>query len=56
MAAGGPFRPTFLESIEDLGLSESVIQGSYSRVSQMALCIYVVATESCPLVNTLHGE
>jgi len=56
MASGGPFQSAFPESIEDLHSSESVTQGSYSRVSQMAPHVEVTATESCPLVNTFNGE
>lgn len=53
MTSRGAFQSTFLESIEDLHSSESVTQGSYSRASQMATHIYVMATESCPLSTQL---
>lgn len=48
-----PFQSTFLESIEGLHSPES---GSYSRASQMASHIYVMAVASCPLISKIKRE
>lgn len=48
-----PLQSTFLESIENLHSPESVTQGSYSRASQMASHICVMAAASCPLISKI---